>query len=366
MYVNLRTSSRSRNWAITAVTFGSLAAASWSPVVAQDGAPDATAWAVPRTPYGHPDLQGNWTNATLTPVERPEGVAPVLSQEQVAQIERGQAAAVVEGATPSDPNRPPPPAGGTYPVCIDTATGCYNEVYREPGERVAVVDGAPRSSLVTNPADGRVPALTPEGQRRIEDRAELRSRFGPHDHPELLPLAQRCLVSFGSNAGPPMLPNYWYNNNYTIVQNADHVMIMTEMVHDARIIKLGERRPLPAHIRPWLGDSWGRWEGDTLVVETTNLPRKQLNGNANFAGGSDDFTVTERFTRVDETTINYEFTVEDPTFYSSPWTAQVPFKAMPDLVYEYACHEANYALSNVLSGARAQEREATDVGGEPR
>ena len=352
MYVNLRTSSRSRNWAITAVTFGSLAAASWSPVVAQDGAPDATAWAVPRTPYGHPDLQGNWTNATLTPVERPEGVAPVLSQEQVAQIERGQAAAVVEGATPSDPNRPPPPAGGTYPVCIDTATGCYNEVYREPGERVAVVDGAPRSSLVTNPADGRVPALTPEGQRRIEDRAELRSRFGPHDHPELLPLAQRCLVSFGSNAGPPMLPNYWYNNNYTIVQNADHVMIMTEMVHDVRIIRLGEPTSLPTGVRPWFGDSWGRWEGDTLVVETTNLnPDHAFRGVPPSQGGK----VIERFTRVTEQTILYEFTIDDPTMYASSWGGQVPFERFDESLYEYACHEGNYSLANVLRGARYEE-----------
>jgi alpha-L-fucosidase len=156
-----------------------------------------------------------------------------------------------------------------------------------------------------------------------------------------------------------MLPNYFYNNNYTIVQTADHIMIMTEMVHDVRTIRLGEPKPLPENIRPWMGDSWGWWEGDTLVVETTNLPLRQVNGHRYvYPGGSEDMKVTERFTRVDEQTINYEFRVDDPTIYTSPWSGEVPFKALDELVYEYACHEANYSLFNVLSGARAEEREA--------
>ena len=161
-------------------------------------------------------------------------------------------------------------------------------------------------------------------------------------------------MSFGSNAGPPMLPNYFYNNNYTIVQTPDHVMIMTEMVHDTRIIKLGERRPLPDDVRPWFGDSWGWWEGDTLVVETTNIsPSQTLQG----IPASPEMKVVERFTRADQFTINYEFMIHDPATYAEPWGGEVPFKALPELVYEYACHEGNYALSNVLSGARAQERE---------
>ena len=352
MNVNLWTSLSLRRCAMATSVISLSVATMLSPAAAQSAASDAVQWQVPRTPHGHPDLQGNWTNATLTPVERLPGLGPVLSREQVTEIEAGQAATVAKGSAPSDPNRPPPPTGGTYPVCIDTATGCYNEVYREPGERVAVVNGVPRSSLVTTPEDGVVPELTPEGRRRVEERATLRSQFGPHDHPELLPLAQRCLVSFGSNAGPPMLPNYWYNNNYTIVQNADHVMIMTEMVHDARIIRLGEPASLPNDMRPWFGDSWGRWEGDTLVVETTNLNPDHL-----FRGvpRSEDGKVIERFTRVDEETILYEFTIDDPTMYASVWGGQIPFERFDEPLYEYACHEGNYSLYNVLSGARYEE-----------
>ncbi len=343
------------------------------------------AWVLPRTPDGHPDLQGNWTNATMTLIERPPGYERVLTPEQVVALEGDREAFIETHLADSDPDREAPPVGGVSwgdslddeasvlydqtSALYDAAsggTGGYNIFYIDPGDRVAVWDGEPRSSLVVDPPDGRIPPLSREGEKARSELEEQQARFGDFDNPENRQLAERCLLSFGSNAGPPMIPNYFYNNNYTIVQTADHVMIMTEMVHDARIIRLGERTPLPAHIRPWLGDSWGRWEGDTLVVETTNLPRKQLNGNSNFAGGSDDFKVTERFTRVDEHTINYEFTVDDPAFYSSPWTAQVPFKALPDLVYEYACHEANYAMSNVLIGARAQERAAAEEGRMPR
>ena len=233
---------------------------------------------------------------------------------------------------------------------------------RRTGE--AVVNGEPRSSLVTHPADGRVPELTPEGRWRVEMLTELESKFGPYDHPELLPLASRCLVSFGSNAGRPMLPNYYYLSNYTIVQNADHVMIMTEMVHDVRIIRLGEPAPLPNDIRPWFGDSWGRWEGDTLVVETTNLNPDVAESDEESRGAdqafrgvppSEDATVIERFTRVDEETIHYEFTVDDPTMYVSPWGGEVPLKRFDEALYEYACHEGNHTLSASLSGARYEE-----------
>ena len=204
-----------------------------------------------------------------------------------------------------------------------------------------------------SPADGRIPQLTDEARKRMADRTALRSQFGPYDHPELRPNAERCLVSFGSSAGPPMLPNYWYNNNYTIVQNADYVMIMAEMVHDVRIIRLGEPTSMPEHIRPWFGDSWGRWEGNTLVVETTHLnPDHWFNG----APPSEERKVIERFTRVAEGTILYEFTIDDPTTYTGVWGGEIPFQRLDDQVLEYACHEGNYALSNVLSGARYQER----------
>jgi hypothetical protein len=309
---------------------------------------------LPRTAFGHPDLQGNWTNATLTPFQRPRGQGPVLTAAEVVAIESGQAEVVAERAEALDPDRPLPP-GGDHPVCIDGATTCYDEAYRAPGDRVAVVDGEPRSSLVTHPADGRVPALTAEARRRIEVFNAGRASFGEYDHPELRPLAERCMVSFGSSAGPPMLPNYWYNNNYTIVQTPDHVMIMAEMVHDVRIIRLDSDGSLPGDVTPWFGDSRGHWEGDTLVVETTNLnPEHWFQG----APPSESRKVVERFTRVDEDTILYEFTIDDPTVYTSAWGGQVPFERLDDRLYEYACHEGNYAIANVLSGARYEEGRA--------
>ncbi len=320
--------------------------------------------AIPRTPDGRPDLQGNWSNATITPVQRPPGQGPVLTSEQVRAIEGERQGFIAELSAPSDPDREAPPVGGSYTgnPLFDAASGGsggYNYFYIDGGDLVAIVDGEPRSSLVTSPADGRIPAFTEEGRARLAERQRLQSRFGEYDNPENRPLGERCIKSFGSNAGPPMLPNYFYNNNYTIVQTPDHVMIMTEMVHDVRIIRLGERRPLPDHIRPWFGDSWGRWEGDTLVVETTNLAERQLSEHAYvYPGGSDRMRVIERFTRADANSLHYEFTVIDPETYVEPWSGEVPFKRLDALVYEYACHEANYALFNVLSGARAQEREA--------
>ena len=182
--------------------------------------PEAEGRTAPLTPDGTPDLQGNWTNATLTPFERPRDRGPTMTAEEAAAVEAGQAEIVAERSEASDPDRPPPEAGGTFTVCIDSATGCYNEVYRAPGERVARVSGEFRSSLVTVPADGRIPEVTDRARRAVREDRAFRDRFGPYDHPELRPLAERCLMSFGSSAGPPMLPNYWYNNNYTIVQDA--------------------------------------------------------------------------------------------------------------------------------------------------
>ena len=198
-----------------------------------------------------------------------------------------------------------------------------------------------------------MPALTPEGERRVRESQDFRGQFDQYDHPELRPLAERCLTSFGSPAGPPMLPNRGYNSNYIIVQTPDHVMIMTEMVHDARIIRIGSGPRLPTHVRPWFGDSWARWEGDALVVETTNIhPQQSLGG----VPPSEHMKVTERFTRVDEETILYEFTVEDPTMYTQAWGGEIPIKKLHALLYEYACHEGNYGMTGVLSGARYQER----------
>ncbi len=317
-----------------------------SSALAQAQARGGEQWVVPRTSDGHPDLQGNWTNQTITPMQRREGQDRILTWDEVAEregrvVERSQA-----GAEASDPDRPPLEAGSNV--------GAYNNVYFEFGQRVAIVNGEPLSSLITSPDNGRKPALTPEGERRRDEIREFRSQFGPSDNPENRVLQDRCLVSFTNHGGPPMTPNYGYNSNYTIVQTADYVMLHYEMVHDTRIIRLGEPDPLPAHMRPWFGDSWGVWEGNTLVVETTNIyPLQDYMG----IHPTPDLTVHERFTRVDEETILYEFTVDDPTTYVEPWGGIVPFKRFDELLYEYNCHEGNYAMSNILSGARYQERE---------
>jgi len=316
-----------------------------STAAAQARASDAEKWEIPRTPDGHPDLQGNWTNQTMTPLQRREGEGPVYTLEEVAGLEQGYVDRVVRGAQPSDPNRPAPPTG--------QGVGTYNNVYFETGSKVAVINGEPRTSLITFPSNGRIPALTPEGQRQIQETRDGRSNFGQYDHPELRPLAERCIV-FGSPSGPPMIPVGAYNSNYIIVQTADYVMIMSEMVHDVRIIRIGDGPRLPPHIRPWFGDSWGRWEGDALVVETTNInPQQGLRGAP---PPSEHMRVTERFTRVDEETILYEFTVEDPTMFTQAWGGEIPIKKLHDRLYEYACQEGNYSLENVLSGARYQER----------
>ncbi len=344
--------------AATAVVLGAACLAPAREAAAQERDAARADWVVPRTPAGHPDLQGNWSNATVTPIQRPEGQDPVMTWERVAEIEGRVRAGVEAGYADSDPNREAPPVGGhfTGDPRFDAAsggTGGYNRFFIDAGELVAVFNGEPRTSLVVDPPNGRLPELSDAGRERFMERRRLRSRFGSFDNPENRPLGERCIMSFGSNAGPPMLPNYFYNNNYTIVQTPDLVMIMTEMVHDVRIIRLGEPKRLPGHIRPWMGDSWGRWEGDTLVVETTNLhPNQTLQG----IPPSEEMKVTERFTRAGQHTINYHFTVEDPLMFTRPWSGQVPFNRLDGLVYEYACHEGNYAMENVLRGARAEER----------
>ena len=351
---------RSR-WAgktLTAVALAAFASGPWlnQPVRAQEKAdPD---WVVPRTPSGHPDLQGNWSNATVTPIQRQEGMGPTFTWEQVQLIESGVMTAREAAAADSDPNRGPPAVGGewTGDPLFDAAsggTGGYNAFFIDSGDKIAVFNWEPRTSLVVDPENGQLPQLTDEARAWFVEWRRNRGDMGAFDNPENRPLAERCIMSFGSNAGPPMLPNYFYNNNYTIVQTPDHIMIMTEMVHDVRIIRLGEPKRLPKHIRPWMGDSWGRWEGDTLVVETTNIhPRQSLQG----IPPSEEMRVIERFTRASEDRIHYEFTVEDPLRWEQPWRGEVPFNRLDGLVYEYACHEGNYALENVLRGARAEER----------
>lgn len=306
---------------------------------------------IPRLLDGHPDLQGIWTNATITPLERPNGFTNVaLSEAEAARLEKQVAARSERLAQPSNPDRPAPPKGGDGSTGAAGNVGGYNNFWIDAGDRVAVVNGERRSSLITDPADGRVPPITEEARLRSAERAAAMRGRGMYDHPEFRPLAERCILSFGPTT--PLIPNYFYNNNYQIVQTPDHVMILMEMVHDARIVRIGGKH-LPTHIRPWMGDSIGHWEGDTLVVDTTNFPLQQP-----FRGAAENLHVIERFTRVAGDSILYKFTVEDPTTFTRSWSGEIPFRASDEQIYEYACHEGNYALGNILRGERQRERES--------
>ena len=234
--------------------------------------------------------------------------------------------------------------------------GSYNEVWFDRGTKVA---GGRRTSLIVDPPDGRVPPLTPEAQKRM-DAAREYFKIHPADGPEDRPLPERCLV--WPTAGPPMLPGP-YNNNYQIFQTKDYVTILVEMIHDVRIIPLDGRPHLPSNIRQWLGDARGHWEGNTLVVETTNFTNKTSDisrglQRPTFRGTDENLRLTERFTRADAHTLLYEFTVNDPTAFTKPWTAQIPMSKFAGPLYEYACHEGNYAMSGILNGARAEEKKA--------
>jgi hypothetical protein len=291
----------------------------------------AAGQALRRTPWGDPDLQGLWTNATITPFERPAEMSgkPVLTEQEAAEYEKR-----TNQARDADSR-----AGGTE---ADLGRA-YNQFWYDRGTKVV---GSRRTSLVVDPADGRVPALTPEGQANAEARAAARKR-SPADGPEDRALAERCIL--WPTAGPPMLPS-GYNNNYQILQTPGYVVILIEMIHDVRIISLDGRPHAPQHIRQWMGDSRGRWDGNTLVVTTTNFT-----GKTNFRGASENLRLVERFTRVDADAINYEFTVEDPSSFTKPWTAAIPMTKTDGPIFEYACHEGNYGMTNLLSGARVEE-----------
>jgi hypothetical protein len=311
------------------------------------------AWKLPRTEFGQPDLQGNWNNATLTQVERAAqfGTRNVLTANEAAQIEGSAAKHVEENAKPTDPGTKvqdlPKDCGYGF-----SGTNCgYNNFWVDRGNSVIRINGEVRASMLIDPPNGRMPAMTAEARKRQADRMAARRGAGPLDGPEARGLGERCLMSFGSSAGPPMLP-LMYNNTYSIVQTKDAVMIVVEMVHDARIIRIGGQ-PVPKGVPKWMGDSIGRWEGDTLVVETTNFHPLQ-----SYRGSSRDMKVTERFTRVARDQILYKFTVEDPSTFTQPFSGELPMNATGDQQFEYACHEGNYALPGILAGARAEEQAA--------
>jgi hypothetical protein len=344
-------------------------------VDAQTSAKPASAknWVVPRTPEGTPDFQGNWSNETQTPLERMGAQGATRTDERAAALEKRAQDVEEFRDRPSDPNAPPPSKGGDNELsppgektfveqiaeAAGGAVGGYNGFWLDPGNKVIRIDGAARSSIIIDPPNGRIPPLTAEGKQRMSERMAFMRKFGQYDHPEVASLSDRCITSFGSNAGPPMLPNYFYNNNYTIVQTKDHVMIMTEMIHDVRIIRLDAKTHAPSQVRPWFGDSIGKWEGDTLVVETTNIHPTQLAQTSPlwpYRGGSEKLKVTERFTRTGPEVILYKFTIEDPSTFTAPFSGELPFNRINEQVHEYACHEGNYALPGMLGGARLEEQ----------
>jgi hypothetical protein len=319
-------------------------------------------YAPPRTPDGHPDLQGTYDLATLTPLERPVGAKAVLSDEEAAKLEKDVADRNALRAQPIRGERQAPPKGGDGSSGAAGGVGGYNNFWLDAGSSYTIVNGERRTSLIVDPPDGRVPQLTPAARQRVAARAArptsdttqsndpgLETSPGAYDDPERRPLGERCLLGFGSTSGPPVLPNYFYNNLHQIVQTPDYVMILTEMVHDARIIRLNSKH-LPPTVRKWMGDSVGHWEGDTLVVETTNFTDK-----TRFRGSTENLRVVERFTRVSDDALLYQFTIDDPATWVRPWTGEYTWPKTDELIYEYACHESNYALENILRGARRRE-----------
>jgi hypothetical protein len=303
------------------------------PVASQTAKPKASGYTAPRTPDGQPDMQGIWSNAVLTPLERPADLKdkPFFTKDEEAayvkrMIEQGNKDSRDGAGTDADVAR------------------AYNDFWWDRGTSIVKTL---RTSLITDPPDGRIPALTPLAQQRAAQVKEAR-RLHPADGPEDRPVGERCILL--NSAGPPMMPSA-YNNNYQVVQTAKTFVLLNEMVHDARVIPLDGRPHVPANIRLWMGDSRGRWEGDTLVVDTTNFT-----GQTPFRGSGPNLHLTERFTRMDAETLLYEFTVDDPESFARPWSAAIPSVRTTGPILEYACNEGNYGMTGLLSAARSEEK----------
>jgi hypothetical protein len=284
-----------------------------------------------RTPDGQPDLQGYWTNTTVTPLERPKdlGTKAFFTPEEAAAYEKKQLAT------------PEPTGKGTY------ADVHYNMAQFGLEKSQTKVAANIRTSLITDPPDGRIPPMTPEAQKRNADRA-AKLKGHEFDSAQNRSLAEQCIL--WPNEGPPMLP-VGYNSNLQIVQGPGYVAVLQEMIHDVRVIPTDGSPHLPPDVRQWMGDSRGHWEGDTLVVDTTNFTDRTA-----FRGSSANLHVVERFRRVDANTILYSFTVDDPSTWAHPWSAEIPMTQIKGPIFEYACHEGNYGMANNLSGARAEEQ----------
>ena len=301
----------------------------------QTSRPAGKPWTVARTPWGHPDLQGTWSNATTTPLERPAEFAQkaVLTDEEFA---------AANATVANRRNTDQAPRSGD--------PGTYNEFWWERGSLLK------HTALIIDPPDGKVPALTPEGRRRAAAYADARRGHGPADSWEDRNLHERCILYHGV----PPLPT-GYNNNYQIIQTPAYVAIRYEMLSEMRIVPLDGRPHVPAAIGLWMGDSRGRWEGTTLVVESTNFNYAagglyELGSVTHLQGTGETLKVIERFTRIDRDTIDYTFTIDDPTMFTRQWTGRLPLVAFDGPLYEYACHEGNIAMEGMLRGARLEER----------
>ncbi len=325
------------------------------------------AYTAPRLKIGQPDLQGVWSNASLTTQSRPASAKDraAFTEEEVRKLEAAVIEEVEEGNKRTDPNsgadfkqpsnvRPEFAAAGG-------AVGGYNRGWLDPGNHVMRVNGEPRTSLYTTPTGSppprkanATPAAAPAPSAAVALLgASPIARGGAFDNMESRGAGERCIVSFGRNGGPPMFANGFYNNNYQISQSPQAIVIQVEMNHDARIIRLNSKHRTD-DVRPYFGDSIGWFEGDTLVVETTNIPQSQQ-----FMGSWKDLKVTERFKRVAEDRLLYQFTIDDRTLWDAPWGGEYEFHPLEvQRLYEYACHEGNYALHGIMSGARVQEAKA--------
>ena len=290
-----------------------------------------------RAPDGHPDLQGTWSFATVTPMERPANLAgkEFFTEQEAAAYEKD----VVERNNKDKRDGP-----------AETDVGrAYNDFWWDSGTKVVKTR---RTSLVIDPKDGKIPPMLPAARERQQERQSV-NRGHEFDGPENRPLPERCLILQG--AGPPITPTA-YNNNVQIVQGQGYVALLIEMGHETRVIPTDGRPHLPSNIRLWKGDSRGRWEGDTLVVETTNFSNKN-----SFRGSSENLKLIERFRRMDADTLIYQFTIDDPDTWAKPWTVEVPVTKSQGRLFEYACHEGNYGMEGALAGARAEEKPGVEV-----
>jgi hypothetical protein len=294
-----------------------------------------------------PDLQGIWNYSTLTPLERPPQLAgkAFFSPEEAAAYEKG----ALKNRNVDDNRETTPTARGVVNGTVETEdlASAYNEFWWDRGTKVVKTR---RTSLVIDPPDGRIPALTPEARKKMAELDEKNSRLA--EGPEDRPLSERCITR--PNTGPPMVPT-GYNNNFQLIQIPGYVVIFNEQIHDARIIPMDGRPHLPQTVRQWMGDSRGHWEGTTLVIDTTNF-----NNKATFRGSGEDMHLVERFTRTDPDTLLYEFTVSDPKSFTKTWTGQIPMTRSRETIFEYACHEGNYSMFTTLGGARSLEKSGTE------